>query len=64
MARWTDPVDRQPGELPAVRRDPNGITYVIPVVLEPAKLRANLVMRRDDRGIWWASIPDTDKWQQ
>jgi len=59
---WTDPVDRQPGELPTIRRDLTGITYVIPIVVTSAK-RARLVIRRNERGNWWASIADGVRWQ-
>ena len=64
MARWIDPVDRQPGDVPAISRSADGVTYRLAVWLTARKARATLIIRRDERGTLLASIVDIVQWQQ
>jgi len=63
MARWIDPVDRQPGDVPNISRTGDGVTYRFNVWLTAKRAKATLIIRRDERGTLLASIVDIIQWQ-
>ena len=63
MARWIDPVDRQPGDVPNISRTEDGVTYRFAVRLTAKKAKTTLIVRRDERGTLLASIVDMVQWQ-